>query len=165
MKPIPDDVEPVPQSSIVEAKRLADGGAIALLADAAAPHTLPHGEAPLACYDVRHRIVRVKQIAPDRWVIARGVLDALRNERKVQFSPQIDQLGNIIGLTLDNVDGSCAQVLGFQAGDFLRSVNAFVADLNFWGNIYQSVMKDGAAVIRFERGGHPMTWLYEVRNE
>ncbi len=166
MRPIPDDVEPVPQTSLVAAKTLADGGVMASLAtDAAAPHTHAHGDEPRACYDPRHRMLRAQQIAPDRWVIARGVLDALRNERKVQFSQQIDQLGNVTGMSLENVDDSCAQVIGFRAGDFVRSVNGIVADASLWGNIYQAVLKDSSAVIRFDRGGHAVTWLYEVRNE
>lgn len=170
MRPIPDDVEPVPKTSQLGSKSgampSADAGRTIALADAAS-HTLAHNgdNALVGCLDNRHRPLRVQRVASDSWVIARGVLDALRNERKAQFSPMFDQAGNVSGATLDSVSESCLAVLGFQAGDVLRSINGVAADWNQWGPIYQSIIKDGNAVVRFERAGHALTVVYEIRNE
>ncbi len=163
MKPIPDDVEPVPQSAM-GAKHLSDAGVLAL-ADAAAHVAQNAHEAPFECVDNRHRALRVQKLGADRWAISRGVIDALRNERKAQISPVTDQLGNVIGASLENVADSCIAVLGFQNGDLVRSINGYIADWNDWARTYQSIIKDGTAVVRFDRGGKAMTVLYEVRNE
>src|SRR5512140_2858696 len=70
MRPIPDDVQPVPRSSLESAK-LADAGNVAL-ADAAPRFVeLPKTDRLPACADARHRTLRIRQVAPDRWIIAR----------------------------------------------------------------------------------------------
>ncbi len=166
MRPIPDDVQPVPQQA--RGTPLADGGAIALIEAGARFVDLPHTDRPAACMDARHHILRVQQIAGDRWVIGRGVIDLLRSERKAQMSQQIDAAsGRVIGLSIEDIgDGSCLGAIGFRSGDLLRTLNGRdLVDWSSYGTIYQSIMKDGNAVVRFDRAGHTMTVLYEVRNE
>jgi hypothetical protein len=166
MRPIPDDVEPVPQQA--RGTTLADGGGIAL-ADAGARFVeLQHTDRPAACMDARHHVLRVQQIASDRWVIGRGVVDLVRTERKAQMSQQIDAVtGHVVGLSVDDIgDGSCLGAMGFRTGDVLRTLNGRdLVDWSSYGVIYQSIMKDGNAVVRFDRAGHTLTVLYEVRNE
>ncbi len=166
MRPIPDDVEPVPRAARAEA--LADGGSVALLEGG--PHfvELAHVDHPAACADARHHVLRVAQIANDRWVIARGVIDLVRSEKKTQLAPQIDPAsGHITGLTIEDIgDDSCLGALGFRNGDLLRTVNGHdLVDWSTYSAIYQSIVKDGNAVVRFDRGGRAMTVLYEVRSE
>lgn len=163
MKPIPDDVDPVPQSAM-GAKHLGDAAVVAL-ADAAPHVALGEHEAPVACVDNRHRALRVQKLSADRWAISRGVIDAVRNERKAQISPVTDQLGNVIGASLESITDSCLAVLGFMPGDLIKSINGYIADWNEWARTYQSIIKDGTAVVRFDRDGKAMTVLYEVRNE
>lgn len=165
MRPIPDDVEPVPQTAVGSAHKLADAGMIAL-ADAAPHVTLAvHDQESNACMDPRHHALRARQLGSDRWVISRAILDVVRNERKAQIMEQTDQLGNITGATLENVSDSCLAVIGFQNGDFVRSINGYAADWTTWAQTYQSIVKDGNAVVRFDRGGHALTVVYEIRNE
>ena len=164
MRPIPDDVQPVPHRE--EASKLADAGSVA--EGDAAPRfvELPHNDRPAACSDARHKTLRVHQTAADRWVIARQVVDVLRSERKAQLSQQIDQNGAIVGASIEDIgDGSCLGALGFRNGDLLRSINGQSLDWSSWALVYQSITKNGSAVVRFERSGKTLTWLYEVRNE
>jgi len=163
MRPIPDDVQPVPTRD--QSARLADAGAIE---GEAGPKfvELPHNDKPAACSDSRHKSLQVRKIATDRWVIARQVVDVLRSERKAQLSQQIDQNGAIAGVSIEDVgDSSCLEAIGFHNGDLLRSINGLALDWSSWSVVYQSIMKNGSAVVRFERGGKQVTWLYEVRNE
>ncbi len=164
MRPIPDDVEPVPKTSM-QGKALGDGGMIALGGDAGARFVdLQHGDSHPACLDSRHHALRVQQVAPDRWHVARAVMDILRTEKKAQLTQQIDQTGAITGVAIEDVgEGSCLATIGFRNGDFIRSVNGHTMDWATWSVVYQSIAKDGNAVVRFERGGHAQTVLYEIQ--
>ena len=163
MRPIPDDVQPVPKRD--ESARLADAGAVDI--DGGPKFVeLPHNDKPAACSDSRHKSLLVRKVAADRWVIARQVVDVLRSERKAQLSQQIDQNGAIAGVSIEDVgDSSCLEAIGFRNGDLLRSINGQGLDWASWSVMYQSIMKNMSAVVRFERGGKQLTWLYEVRNE
>jgi hypothetical protein len=166
MRPIPDDVQAVPE----QAKRpssLADAGAVALADAGLRPGELPHSDHLAACMDSRHHVLRVQQIATDRWIIGRGVLALLRSENKAQVSPQIDAAtGHVTGLAIEDIgEASCLGALGFRTGDVLRTVNGHEIDWAAYTLIYQSIMKDGTGVVRFERGGHALTVLYEVRDD
>jgi len=165
MRPIPDDVEPVPASARTSAK-VADAGPMAQ-ADASARFVeLPHTDRPGACADARHRLARVHQVASDRWVIAREVLGMLRNERKAQVSQQLDQNGAIVGLSIEDVgEGSCLAAIGFQTGDLIRTVNGQTLEWSMWSSLYQSIQKNGSAVVRLDRGGKTLTVLYEVKDD
>ncbi len=164
MRPIPDDVQPVPKRD--QSARLADAGALTDIDGGPRFVELPHNDKPLACSDARHKSLHVHQVAPDRWSIARQVVDVLRSERKAQLSQQIDQNGAIVGVSIEDVgDGSCLAAIGFRNGDLLRSINGQGLDWASWSVMYQSIMKNGSAVVRFERGGKQITWLYEVRTE
>ncbi len=165
MRPIPDDVQPVPRSS-VEASKLADAGAVALTDAAPRFVELPHTDRPAACADARHRMLRVHQVAPDRWIIGRDVLGVLRTERKAQVSQQIDQNGVIVGMSIEDIgEGSCLGALGFRTGDLVRSINGQVLDWSAWPTLYQSITKNTSAVVRLDRGGKSLTVLYEVKDE
>jgi hypothetical protein len=165
MRAIPDDVEPVPPLALQNT--LADGGTVALDDAGQRLGELPHAEHPSGCVDTRHHVTRVRQIASDRFSVARSVIDLLWNEHKTQLSPQIDPVtGRVLGLTVDDVgDDSCLRAIGFHTGDFLRTVNGYELDLTAFPALKQSVLKDGSAVVRFDRNGHTMTVFYEVRNE
>ncbi len=164
MRPIPDDVEPVPASAHESAK-LADGGAVAQ-ADASRFVELSHTDKAPACSDSRHRVLRVHQVAADRWIIARDVLGVLRSERKAQVSQQLDQNGAIVGMSVEDVgEDSCLGAIGFRTGDLVRTVNGLSLDYAAWSNVYQSIQKNGSAVVRLDRGGRTLTVLYEVRDD
>ena len=165
MRPIPDDVQPVPTRNEAS-KSLADAGMIAE-GDAASRFVeLPKNEKAAACSDARHKSLRIHQVAGDRWMIARQVVDVLRSERKAQVSQQIDQNGAIVGVSIEDVgEGSCLEAVGFRSGDLLRSVNGQALDWASWNVVYQSIMKNGSAVVRFDRGGKTLTWLYEMRTD
>ena len=165
MRPIPDDVQPVPRSSI-EAAKLADAGPVAQTDAAPRFVELPHTDRPAACADARHKMLRVHQVAPDRWIIARDVLGILRTERKAQVSQQIDQNGVIVGMSIEDVGaGSCLEALGFRTGDLVRSIYGQALDWSAWPTLYQSITKDSSAVVRLDRGGRTLTVLYEVKDE
>ncbi len=165
MRPIPDDVQPVPRSS-VESAKLADAGSVALVDAGPRFVELPKTDRPPACADARHRMLRVHQVAPDRWIIARDVLGALRNERKAQVSQQIDQNGAIVGMSIEDAgDGSCLAALGFRTGDLVRTVNGQTLDWGAWPMLYTSINKNGSAVVHLDRGGKSVTVLYEVKDE
>jgi type II secretory pathway component PulC len=165
MKPIPDDVEPVPR--FVRDARLVDGGATHGLADAAA-HTAAFeqegGRGP-ECVDRSHHPLRVRQWAADRWSVPRGVLDAVRTD-KAQLAPQLDASGHVIGLLIEEIGDGCLAVLGFHNGDLIRNVNGQeLTDASAYYAIYRTIMKDGSAVVRFDRGGRSQAVVFELRNE
>lgn len=162
MRPIPDDVQPVPKTAplgalVVPAAPAGDAGA--RVAEG------PRGQKPPPCADARGRALEVRRIAPDRWLIASGVLDVVRNERKVVLSPRTDAAGRLVGFTVQDLgDRSCFGALGFATGDVLRSVNSLPLDADGLESaaLYQSIIKNGAAVVRFDRGGQPTTVVYEI---
>lgn len=165
MRPIPDDVQPVPRSSL-EASKLADAGAVAQTDAAPRFVELPHTDRPAACADARHKALRVHQVASDRWLIAREVLGVLRTERKAQVSQQLDQNGTIVGMSIEDIgEGSCLGALGFRTGDLVRTINGQALDWAAWPTLYQSITKNGSAVVRLDRGGKSLTVLYEVKDE
>ena len=165
MRPIPDDVEPVPKTA--SRAVLADAGPLAAEGDAAVRLAEgAHTAKPAPCADSRGRPLGVRQLGPDRWIIASGVVDVIRRERKAIVSPQIDAQGRITGLAIVEVGtGSCLGAIGFVDGDVLRSINSQPMDADGLSSdtMYQSIQKSGAAVVRFERGGRAMTVLYEVQ--
>ena len=165
MKPIPDDVEPVP-SNTVQVVALADAGSFAR-ADAAVTFAeLPHASKPPACADSRHRPLEVRRLSADEWIVASGVLEVVRSERKAILSPRVDASGKVIGLEVRDIgEGSCLGSLGFQNGDVIRSINSYVlgADWSAYAAIMGSINKSGEAVVRFDRSGRPMTVVYEVQ--
>lgn len=168
MRPIPDDVEPVPTERT--SARLADAGGIAIaIADAGGRYVATaHPSRPIACADTRHRPLAVRQVAPDRWIIASGVVDVVRSERKVIVTPQVDSAGRVLGLAIQDIGAdSCLGALGFRDGDLVRSINSFPleGDWSTFPAISASISKNGAAVIRFVRDGQARTWLYEVKTE
>ena len=162
MRPIPDDVQPVPKTAR-EASKMDAGASVVSEGGAHAAETA-HND-PQGCQDSRHHPLHVRQSAPDRWTVARAVMDVVRTD-KARVSPQLDASGHIVGLLVDEiVEGSCLGALGFQTGDLIRTVNG--QELGDWSNyslIYRSIMKDGSAVVRFDRRGHPQTVLYEINN-
>lgn len=167
MRPIPDDALPAPRETA--SATLADAGSFAREGGGAARLAeLPHSSKPPACADTRHRPLTVRHVAPDRWIIASGVLDVVRSERKAIVVPRVDSAGRVLGLTIEDVgDGSCLGALGFESGDLVRSVNSFPM-LGDWSNfalVSASITKNGEAVVRFDRGGRPMTVVYEVESE
>jgi hypothetical protein len=165
MRPIPDDVQPVPPARIASSN-LADGGSIEKGDGGSRFVELPHGDKAATCADARHKNLRVHQVASDRWIIARQVVDVIRTDRKAQLSQQIDQNGAIAGVVIEDIgEAACLEALGFRNGDLIRSVNAQPMDWSLWSAVYQSITKDGTAVVRLDRGGKSLTWLYEVRND
>jgi type II secretory pathway component PulC len=129
---------------------------------------MAHADAPLTgCVDAQKHQLRVRQLSADRWSIVKEVLPLLRSERKSSITKQLDQTtGQQIGYTIVDVgDGSCLQALGFRNGDLVRSLNGH--NLTDWGAAMQSfaaITKDGAAIVRLERGGKAMTVVYEIQN-
>jgi hypothetical protein len=167
MRPIPDEAEPVPRSlgssaALAPADTVAspDAGTRALAAS--------HDSRPPPCADSRGRPLDVRQIAPDHWVVARGVIDVIRSERKVVLARQVSASGALVGLAIRDIGkDSCLGFVGFEDGDLLRSINGRPAgDGGFISSeIYASIVKNGAAVVRFDRGGRPSTVVYEVQGE
>ena len=165
MRPIPDDVEPVPKSTAPGAT-LAAAAPLPSAADGGSRTDAPHAasKAP-PCADGRGRALEVRRIAPDHWLIASGVIDVIRSERKAVLVQETDAAGKIVGFSIQDIgDGSCLGALGFATGDVLRSVNSHALDTDGISSIpiYQSIMKNGAAVVRFDRGGRANTVVYEV---
>ncbi|HEY1959791.1 MAG TPA: hypothetical protein VGH28_29480 [Polyangiaceae bacterium] len=167
MRPIPDDVEPVPRTATATA--LPDAG-LRLQRTDAGSHWVAgsHTSQPEPCSDTKHRPLEARRIAPDEWIIASGVMDVIRSEEKATVAPQIDATGRTTGLVIEDVgENSCLGALGFQDGDVLRTINdvALAADWSTFPVITASVNKNGSALVRFERNGHPAAVLFEVRTE
>lgn len=167
-RPIPDELAPLPIGSIgsnVQIASVVDAGESA---DAGHAASLAHADAPLSgCVDAQKRPLRVRQAGADRYVVPRAVMDVVRSERKSTMTKQMDQTtGQQIGYSIVDVgDGSCLQALGFRSGDLVRTLNGH--DLTDWEAIRQaftSIAKDGAAVVKLERGGKSMTVVYELQN-
>ena len=167
MRPIPDDVEPAPRA--LAGAVLADAGALARMDSGARWVATPHEPSkPAPCSDTRHRALTVRRVAPDEWIIGSGVLDVVRSERKAILVPQVDPAGRVVGLSIrDAGDDSCLGALGFEDGDLIQSINSFAleGDWSSFPTISASITKNGKAVVRFERGGRPMTVVYEVQGE
>jgi len=123
MRPIPDDVEPVPQF----ARDLgdSDAGFRVAFSDEAGVHAAPgasaHASGP-ECVDTRHRPLYVRKWAVDRWSVGRAVMDAMRYD-KARLSPQLDASGHVVALLVDEIGTGCLAVLGFQTGDMIRTIN------------------------------------------
>jgi hypothetical protein len=166
MRPIPDDVQPVP-SAPLEVSALADAGGAA--AADAAPLFAQAARAPKApvCADSHGRPVAVKRVAADRWIVGGSVIDVLRGERKAIVTPRLDASGAVVGWTLRDVGVSCLAALGFQNGDLVRSVDSYALapDGSTIDPIRHAIGKSGEAVVRFDRAGRAMTVVYEVRAE
>jgi hypothetical protein len=163
MRPIPDDVEPAPH--FVRSEVLVDGGVLLAASDGGSHVVaLAHEEHPVACQDARHKPLRVRQIASDRWSVARGVIDAVRSD-KAHLSPQLDANGHTTGLVIDDVSDGCFAALGFQTGDVIHTINGQELDWSSYSLIYRSIMKDGNAVVRFDRHARALTAVYEVTAE
>jgi hypothetical protein len=162
MRPIPDDVEPAPRFLLVAAIHDA---AVSIESEAGTrAGELPHVETTAQCVDSRHRAVHARQLAPDRWTVGRGIIELLRND-KAHVETQIDASGHVTGLLIEDVADGCFAELGFKTGDVLRTVNGQELDWSSYSMVYRSILKDGSAVVRFDRGGRPQTVVYEVRNE
>jgi hypothetical protein len=163
---MPDDVQPVPRAIASSHSALTDAGGMATVTDGATGRAteLAHVDRPPECTDNRHHTVRVRQIAADRWVIARGVLDTLRND-KAQLTPQVDAAGRVTGLLVEDIGSGCLAALGFRTGDLIHSVNGQSLDWATYYLVYRAVYKDGSAVVRFERGGRALTVVYELGPE
>jgi len=166
MRPIPDEVEPVPRTA--SSTELADAGPLAR-ADAGQRYVATeHTSQPPPCSDTRHHPLEVRRIAPDEWIIASGVLDVVRSEEKATVSPQVDSAGRVTGVAIADVgENSCLAALGFQDGDVIKSVNDYglTGDWSMFPVINASIGKNGSALVRFERSGRPMAVRFEVRNE
>lgn len=163
MRPIPDDVEPVPRTS--SRTTLADAGPLADTDAAIRVTELSHTAKPAPCSDSRGRPLVLRRVSADRWLLALGVIDVIRGERKAVLTQQLDTAGRIVGLAIQDIgNNSCLGALGFQNGDVLKSINSNAIDVDGLTSptIYQSIVKNGAAVVRFERGGHETTVVYEV---
>ena len=167
-RPIPDELAPLPIGSI------GSNVQIASVADAGGPADAGHSASgaradapPAGCVDAQKRPLRVRHAGSDRYLVPRGVMEVVRSERKSTMTKQMDPTtGQQIGYSIVDVgDGSCLQALGFRNGDLVRSLIGH--DLTDWEAIRQafaSIAKDGAAVVKLERGGKSMTVVYELQN-
>ena len=156
MRPIPDDVEPAPQH-LVAAPVMDAGAPDSAHATAATPDSPANDRA--ACTDGQHRPLRTRRIAPDRWLVTRAVVERVLRNDGARFTPRPG------GLVIEDAGTGCVAALGFESGDVLRSVNGQDVDTQSLTSIYQSVLKDGSAVVRFDRRGRSYTVVYEVSNE
>ena len=91
--------------------------------------------------------------------------ESIGGDPKSQLAPQVDPAsGRIVGLYVQDIGQSCLAAIGFREGDLIRTINGVVPiDWTVYSAVYQSIIKDGNAVVRFERGGRAMSVLYEVR--
>jgi len=167
-RPIPDDLAPLPIGSVGSAVQLAEARDAGEIAEAGRAASIAHADAPPSgCVDAQKRSLRVRQAGADRYLVPRAVMDVVRNERKSTMTKQMDPTtGQQIGYSIVDVgDGSCLQALGFRNGDLVRTLNGH--DLTDWEAIRQafaSIAKDGVAVVKLERGGRPLTVVYEIQN-
>lgn len=155
MRPIPDDVEPAPRHLV--AATVDAGVRVTTSASASSPDA-PHDE-PIACTDAQHRPLRIRRIAADRWVVPKEVVDRVLRNDGAHITPRP------AGLMVEDAGTGCVAALGFETGDLVRSINGQDADVQALTAIYQSVIKDGSAVVRFERRGRAYTVVYEVSTE
>lgn len=163
MRPIPDDVEPVPQHTVAATRTVLDAGVSRVDGAARAPE-VAQGERHPECVEGR-RPLRIHQVAPDCWSVARGVLERLMRTDSARLTPQLDANGHTTGLLVEDVGEACLAALGFETGDVIHTVNGQDLDRMAFSNIYQSITKAGNAVVRFDRRGRAHTVVYEVSGE
>ncbi len=162
---MPDEVAPLPVGTTQQIAAIDAGAAVH---DAGKATALAHVDTqPTGCIDSQKRQLRIRQAGADRYIVPREVVNVVRSERKSQVTRQVDQTtGQQIGYSIVDVgDGSCLQALGFRNGDLVRSLNG--RELTDWGVLmqsYASIMKDGSAVVRLDRGGRAMTLVFEIQN-
>lgn len=162
---MPEELSPLPVGRTAEISTI-DAGAT--VADAAKPALAAHVDAaPVGCFDGQKRQLRIRSAGADHYIVPREIVNVVRNERKSTFSKQLDQTSGLqVGYSIVDVgDGSCLQALGFRNGDLVRSLNGH--DLTDWGSLvqgYSAIVKDGSAVVKLDRGGKPMTIVYELQN-
>lgn len=155
MRPLPDEVSPLPRS------------AIATVTDAGLIHREDGGA--LAATGRHERVdkcdVRVRWAGTGRAVVRGDLAGALREVRSAGISEDVDQTGAVRGLRIDALeDGSCLAALGFQEQDVLLEINGYsLGPVLTRRQAFESV-DDGDevfAVIMFVRAGRNTEWRFD----
>lgn len=155
MRPLPDNVAPLPQATVAA---MSDAGVIGKVDGGSL--------AALGRHDHADRCgLRVRRNAPDHIVVSRGLSGAMRELRGGGVVEELDQAGMARGLRIEALEeDSCLAAMGFQERDVLLEINGYsLGPFMTRREAFESI-DDGDsvfAVVHFLRDGRSYEWHFD----